>query len=549
MAKESDSGPDNWKYKYLEALDELESKERAWQASDQVLRRGLNRVSLISVGVDSTLDQHLSKLRRSLQKDVTPSVLNNVIENIAERVKTLDEQRENNAALFEPAGVLMQVVETIHFPRHVISQVTDLKKRLKQSDASGHLDELVDAFSQLVVAAFYPSSPSEDAVVTVDASEPETKGWWKTLFSPQDAGALQSPPLPDGNVDTDMPVEEVFLEILECMVFPQKFSDRVQHLKEQLSVSLGADSVTPMTQDIVALVVDMRADLENEKEELEHFLMQLTRRLGELDSMVEGAESNRMASLAGVRQLDAMIKGRVTDIEATVHNVHDVDQMKSAIQVSLDKIREHLAEQRAQEEQCQGSLEDQLKALALRLHQVEEESQSLRDKLAEKHIQATTDPLTGAPNRLAYEKRLALEYARWQRYQHPLSLLLCDVDHFKQVNDTYGHKAGDRALMAIVKTIKHYLRESDFLARVGGEEFIILLPNTPLQDAKKAADKLRRSIESSEFAYQGQPVPITISAGLAGFRQGDTVDAVYQRADKGLYRAKHQGRNRIVVAD
>jgi len=557
MTKESDLAPESWKYKYLETLDEFEGKEKSWHEMEQVLRRGLNRVSLISVGVDSTLDRQLANLRRSLQKDVKPPHLNEIIESIAERVKTLDEQRESNSALFEPAGVLQRLVETINFPRGAVGQVVGLKKRLNQADAPEHLDELIDAFAQLMNSVFYqePASGSDVPMLETPAQAPPKKAWWKNIFSPGKAapsfaqsGVEQKITRAVASAAPTTAVEDIFLDILECLVFPPQFSQRVQDLKEQLSCGLSANAVRAMTQSVVALVVDMRTVLEDEKEALEAFLLQLTQHLSELGAMAEGAETTRIASLTGHRQLDAMVAAQVSDIEATVHNAHDVEQMKGAIQVSLEKIREHLAEQGEQEEQRQKILEGQLKSMTRRVQDMEGESQHLRDKLAEKHIQATTDPLTGAPNRLAYEKRIAEEYARWQRYHNPLSMLICDVDHFKQVNDTYGHKAGDRALMAIVKTVQQYLRESDFLARIGGEEFVILLPETSLADAQIAADKLRRSIEVSEFAYQGQPVPITISAGLADFRQGDTVDAVCQRADKALYRAKNQGRNRIVVA-
>ena len=158
-----------------------------------------------------------------------------------------------------------------------------------------------------------------------------------------------------------------------------------------------------------------------------------------------------------------------------------------------------------------------------------------------------SDPLTSVPNRLGYEKRIAQEYARWQRYGSSLSLLLCDIDYFKRINDTYGHKAGDRALMAIAKTINQNLRETDFVARVGGEEFVVLLPETSLEAAKSVAEKLRKGVAACEFVYDGKPVPITMSGGVACFERGDGVEDVYQRADKALYRAKQQGRNRFLM--
>lgn len=572
---DSSSEQDKWKHKYLESLEQLEKKERNWREADQLLRQGLSRVALISHGVDVTLDNHLKKLRTALQNSADVDIINELVEKISAHMKTLDERREGSAAVLEPAAVLLQVVEAINFPLSLVTPVSLLKVRLAKPDASDNLNPLIEEFARLVVAAFYGDEAAPEGAVAPLAPPPEEKkGWLQRVFNRdatrEDKDEESSPaaePLQDAAPESsaiatrveqvlvaaaataDSAVEDVFLDILESLAFPPQFSDRVQQLKEQLSKGLNASSIKAMTEGVVALVVEMRSSLEHEKAELEIFLQQLTERLNELDAMVEGAESHRLASLAGGRQLEAVVKAQVNNIENTVQSSTELTHMKSAIQGSLEKIRQHLAEQREQEERHQASLEEQLRSMTKKLQHMEGESQQLKQRLAKERIQALTDPLTGAPNRLAYEQRVAQEYGRWQRYKHPLTMVVCDVDHFKKINDTYGHKAGDRALMAIVKTIQFHLRETDFLARVGGEEFVVLLTETTQSDAEKVAEKLRKSVELSEFVYQGQPVPVTISGGFAQFQPGDTVDEVYQRADKALYRAKRSGRNKFLPAN
>jgi diguanylate cyclase len=136
------------------------------------------------------------------------------------------------------------------------------------------------------------------------------------------------------------------------------------------------------------------------------------------------------------------------------------------------------------------------------------------------------------------------EFARWKRYHQPLVLLIFDIDHFKRVNDTYGHKAGDKALKLIARTLQNNLRESDFLARFGGEEFVVLMPQTELNAAIGAANKLREAVEANQFHYQQKRVLITISCGATQFKDDDTIDSAFQRADQALYKAKQNGRNR-----
>ncbi|ARU54529.1 signal transduction diguanylate cyclase [Oleiphilus messinensis] len=165
---------------------------------------------------------------------------------------------------------------------------------------------------------------------------------------------------------------------------------------------------------------------------------------------------------------------------------------------------------------------------------------------------ATTDPLTGCSNRL--ELNAALEESTYSRhrYQIPSSLIILDLDHFKQVNDSIGHTEGDRLLKALAKLLTSRLRVSDKLFRYGGEEFIALLPNTRLIDAHTLAEALRTGVEDGKFQLSASklkpPQRITISAGVAEINAGEGWENWLMRADEALYQAKHQGRNIVVVS-
>ena len=565
-----------WKYKYLETIEQLEKKERSWTLTDESLRRGLSRLALVSTGLDKGLDVQLKKLRRALHDQVASEYLDEIVEKVSDYLKTMDELGKSGAAdssessTNTPLSLLSELVESIEFPSSCQPHAKRLQRALKSRDAPQHMDRMVSEFTSLVLSAFYQG---EGAAPQAGMVQPKQKSsWWKRMFGGGDnkprvvaaeleghaAAAEESLPKQPVRVELagspgaaaqvdNKQLEYAFLNFLEHLSFPTQFSERVQSLRDQLVAGLSADGVAVMVKGMVALVTDTQQQLEREKEELEIFLKQLGQRLLELDAMVEGAESNRLASLMGNRKLNDMVRAQVSDIEQTVQTATDVSQMKGAIQGSLENIRQHLAENREQEELRQAELEGQLKNLNQRLVLMEGESERLRARLAEERVQAMTDPLTNVPNRLGYEKRVAQEFSRWQRYDSPLSLLVCDIDFFKRINDTYGHKAGDRALIAIAKSIDLHIRETDYLARVGGEEFVVLLPETGLEEAKVVAEKLRKGVEACAFVYDGKPVPITISGGVAEFDKGDKVDDVYVRADKALYRAKDQGRNRFLT--
>jgi len=160
-------------------------------------------------------------------------------------------------------------------------------------------------------------------------------------------------------------------------------------------------------------------------------------------------------------------------------------------------------------------------------------------------LQATTDSLTGISNRLKFNEVLDREIQEALRYNNPLSLIMFDIDHFKAINDTYGHLAGDVVLREVSRVISANIRNVDIFARWGGEEFIVLSPNNEWKSAWQLAEKLRAQIEKFDFSC---PCPVTCSYGVTQFQENDTVDSFIKRVDYALYQAKERGRNRVETA-
>ena len=159
--------------------------------------------------------------------------------------------------------------------------------------------------------------------------------------------------------------------------------------------------------------------------------------------------------------------------------------------------------------------------------------------------QATLDPLTGLNNRGHFEALATNELARSRRTGGPVAVMLCDVDHFKQVNDRYGHAAGDLALAHVAQVLSAHLRECDVLARWGGEEFLALLPDSSLPAAQAAAERIRAAIEAQPLDLEGAALSITLSFGVAAVQDSHDLQAATARADKALYESKRAGRNRV----
>ena len=162
---------------------------------------------------------------------------------------------------------------------------------------------------------------------------------------------------------------------------------------------------------------------------------------------------------------------------------------------------------------------------------------------------ATLDALTNLNNRRQFETRLKQEIAITKRQNNPLCAMMIDIDFFKKVNDTYGHASGDEVLRTVASVIKAQLRESDIPARYGGEEFAVLLPYTHIDEAKIVGERLRKAVEETTVSLDNLNINVTISMGLAEFRQDESGEELFAQADKALYKAKESGRNRVVCAE
>lgn len=187
----------------------------------------------------------------------------------------------------------------------------------------------------------------------------------------------------------------------------------------------------------------------------------------------------------------------------------------------------------------------------LRVHlKVKQLQDALREKNRELEDLSRRDPLTGVANRRAFHELLDAEFARCARYGRPFSFMMVDLDHFKNVNDTHGHQAGDLALITTAKTLVGQLRTNDMVGRYGGEEFAVILPETAHSGAMLVAERCRVKIASTPLIYADTVFSVTASMGLASVPdpRASTTEAMIRLADEALYDAKRQGRNRLIAA-
>ena len=344
------------------------------------------------------------------------------------------------------------------------------------------------------------------------------------------------------------PINEIIIRILERLPLPKDMMGRVGETIKQLEGGLSTRMVPWAINCVGNLVLEVRTRMEEEKEQLESLLTEITSKIAQMSSHIGLAGEFALAGFDSSRSLNEKVTAQVAVIRDSADQATDLNAFRETVTKALGAIQEHLDTKLEEDKKRESSLKSEVDGLKSHVGDLQKELNDKQDKLKKAMEESYRDPLTGCLNRLAYEKRIGEEMARSQRFSHKLSIAMLDLDKFKNINDTFGHVAGDQVLKAVSKIAASQIREIDAFCRYGGEEFVMILPETDVKGALAAAEKVRVAVENFRFHSRGQRVVITVSAGVAEQLRGEKLEAFVDRADKALYKAKSDGRNRTVSA-
>jgi len=286
--------------------------------------------------------------------------------------------------------------------------------------------------------------------------------------------------------------------------------------------------------------------VEAEKQEVEDLLAQITLRLDDLTEFLLGETEAQRQSFESNAAFNSKLVSDVQDLGSSVDAAQDLDEARATVRSRIETIDTQLEEFRSRESQRDKSFRERSDEMRSRLELLEGETRNLQERLRDEQRISMVDGLTQIPNRTACDRRMVEEFKRWQRFGQQTCIAVWDIDFFKKVNDTYGHRAGDKVLRIVAEKLSSQIRQTDFLARYGGEEFVLILAGTPPVNALQVVEKLRGSIAELGFHFKGQKVQVTVSCGLTDLRPGDLLEEAFDRADKSLYAAKEAGRNRCI---
>lgn len=504
FSKIKDGGPQYWKEKYFKLLDSQEQLEKDQQATDDLLCKIIARLAVAAKGLNKSLDPYLDRLREQLKSNIQNQRLRKELEVFSNALLTFEEQsshsQTDNALLFE---FLEQ-----HFPKRLTELTRVQENYHKQFYADRQalfqalkevIDERIDTNSDLA-----------------NASEP---------------------------VDYQLIIEDM-IQLLDGTDLPELFADEAKRLKSRL---LTGQAIGTVFQDTVALLLSIKKHIQAEQQEMAVFLSTLTEELADLGMKASGVNLANEDTLKKRDSLDKDVTEQMAELQRKSAIATQLEPLKQLINIRLHSISEQIQKHNQIEQAEREKNHRELKSLMQKINEMELEVIELKAGLDAAQQKANFDSLTGLPNREALEDRLAQEIARAKRYGIPLSIAVWDIDFFKNINDTYGHKSGDKALIIIAQLLSRYCRETDFVARFGGEEFVTLLPETDVERALSVVDKLRGIVEKCGFKANENTISITLSCGLTQYIDGDTSESVFVRADGAMYQAKQGGRNQCVI--
>ena len=363
----------------------------------------------------------------------------------------------------------------------------------------------------------------------------KSKGWLKRIAGKGDMSAA----------DVFEALRPLLDKVLDHVGRLDDVSRQVVVIKAKLPSVANPAEMQVVLEQVLELLGGIARNISTERKDTERFLGQLREKLQGIEQGIVGTLDSGPLDRAEALQND--IGEQVTDIQQAVASENTLDGLRQLIEVRVEKISGTLTNYLETELERHRDSESKVRDLTRKLREMELEGQQLRAKVHEKQAAATRDSLTGVLNRFGYEERVLEEFARSRRIGFPLTLMVVDVDKFKQVNDTYGHKAGDLVLQKVVEVISSSIRKTDCLTRYGGDEFVLLLPDTDAAGAMVVAEKARAGVEQCGFHSGGEPVSVTICCGITEVTDQDTPEIAFERADQAMYKVKRSNRNGCLV--
>jgi diguanylate cyclase len=347
---------------------------------------------------------------------------------------------------------------------------------------------------------------------------------------------------------TDTKARLAIKSLLERLPLSQDSAAAAQTLIGELTTAKNDGALAAIITRTAELIHEHTEHLARERVLTTQLLSEVTKRLEEMAGYLSESNNANRSHFDDTQTHNDTVMSQMRELTHEVGGATELGMLQSLVNARLERVAQHVSDFRARETHRQLEFTGRADRMRARIADLERETVELHSKLASEKQDARIDPLTGVANRKSFEEKFAQEIARKPRAELPMVMLLWDIDSFKCINDSYGHRAGDRVLQSVAACFMAAVRSGDFVARIGGEEFVVLLSGLNLAQAMLIANQVRSAVEALRFHFRGTPIRVTVSCGVTELQEHDVAEAAFDRADSALYRAKNAGKNLCVAA-
>lgn len=499
----------------------------------EVLRKAVSRTSMLAEGNYPELDSVVRQLRQSITQGVDAEEIQKLLNQAEPLLLSSDKAQEERAKLVRSS--LQSLIDVLDKNANR-PLPAPLKKQLEYEirgkwQLPYEWPHLLKLFLEL----------SQQTFNQVDSSHQSEKN---SLFQRLFNRSKDTNQTPSNDQDIMVQISHTLAGLVDNLSLPKHYHGEMTTLKSALTGNSNLEQLPTLLDEVIALVM---IAIGKTQESLTKYLSELNKQLASINASVTSSYQSQKNLSESREGFNTKLQKQVEETSQAVQGANDLESLQQLINERLSSISSTMSEYRSRMQEQEKDANQSITSLKNKVTRMEKDSASLRSMLQEKLAQAMTDSLTELPNRTAYQDAILPLCQIMQKTKKPLCLAVCDIDFFKKVNDTWGHLAGDKVLSIVPKQIRSVLQKEDLIFRYGGEEFVIVFPNTPLDKAIEKAELIRQTVEKTPFNMQGEPVSISVSIGIAEHKAKEAPESLFERADKQLYQAKDSGRNRVMA--
>ena len=473
-----------------------------------------SKLSLACKGLDTELDNRLANFRSALNKGVGFDDLSPLIDETIELLKKqeaiqLSQQRDLQESVLS-AGRQLQKIKGL--PEGTRRSLRNLLDHEMNNVHSTH--DFIPLLEKLI--SFYHQ-------------------------------ALNTKLRADSNISCEATpaLAQKLLELANDLVLEDEATVEIKRIKSIISESDNLGSLLDTAINIITVVVK---NINKERESAQSFLSSLNQTIEELHKSIVATSKHSTSMGTEFENLNKSIKSKIESLNEKTQSATSISSLKELVDNELKSLTQDFMAKEKLEREDREILVSSFNEINGRIGTLETKLTKYKKRLNDQRFKSLLDGLTKLPNRAAFDERYNHEMHLFNVQESNVTLVVIDVDHFKSINDRFGHTAGDITLQVIAKALQKSIRKSDFIARYGGEEFVLLMSETTVDNAVAPLEKLRKVIKNIPFKFKDKQIEITISVGATQLKKGDTPIKAFDRADDALYEAKNTGRDRLCIS-